>query len=436
MNNPVSLVGRTNVGKSLLFNKLVKSKKSLVIDYHGVTRDINKGLLTSEGKSILIEDTGGFPEEKNSSSTQTLSKTLQSISNSSLVLFITSCEEGLTFKDIEISRKLRKFNKKVLLIINKCDLLSKKDNTNSFYELGFKDIFHISAKSNLGILKLQSKIFTMVESKKVKLGERKARISFVGKPNVGKSTLINTIVNQDRMVISGEPGTTLDSVEIEFNIKKNKYLLYDTAGLLRKSKTITTIQKFSISDTLKTIKNTDICLFIMSAEDGITKQDKAILNIIKRYNKPFFVVLNKIDKISQENLKLLKKEINYFLNIASNAHCVYVSALKKKNIRKILSTLAGVLNLIRKRYKASRLTQILDNAVNSHQPPRLNRNRPRLKFAQQSKFEELIIYIYGNGIENLPSSYQKYLSNYFIKELGLFGIPLNLRFSKKKNPLN
>ncbi|MEC9206146.1 MAG: ribosome biogenesis GTPase Der [Pseudomonadota bacterium] len=435
MKNLISLVGRTNVGKSLLFNKLVKSRKSLVIDHHGITRDINTGFIDSKGKRILVEDTGGFLDKTDPLSEQVNSKIIKSIRNSSLVLFITSCSEGLTSKDSEISKLIRKQNKKVFLIINKNDLLSKQDNLDQLYKLGFKDVFLISAKSNLGISELKSKIFEILTAEEIGFEKKHTKVSLIGRPNVGKSTLINTIIKDDKMIVSKNSGTTLDSVKIEFMIKRNIYLLYDTAGLLRKGKRISIIQKFSMASTIETIKNTDICLLILDAEDGITKQDKIILSLIKKYNKPFLIIFNKIDNISQEAIKNLKKDANYFSNITYNAPYTFVSALKRKNIKNVMNLIIGISKLIQKRYKSSELTKILYEAVNDHEPPIFNKKRPKLKFAQQGKLKELIIYIYGNGTKNISLSYQKYLASFFSKKLNLIGVPLELKFSQKREPI-
>ena len=435
MKTQVSLVGRTNVGKSLLFNKLVKSRKSLVVDFDGSTRDINHGIISHKDKSIVIEDTGGFPQDKDRYNKEVEARIYQSIKQSKLVLFMTSSKEGLTNKDLEISQILRKHNKKVLLVINKSDLLSKRDNINTFYKLGYKDIFIISAKTNEGIIELENKIFDILEGENKILDENNLRISFIGKPNVGKSTLINSLIKYDRMITSENSGTTLDSVEIKYKSKKSSFLLYDTAGILKKSKTKSIIQKFSITQTLSTIKTTDICILVLSAQDGITKQDKLILTHIKKYNKPFFIVTNKIDAITVSDLKKLKKDITYFSNITSNAEIFFVSAIKKKNLSKIPATIIAISKLLNKRYKSAKLTKILYDATSKHQPPIYNKKRPKLKFAQQSSLRELIIYIYGNGLSHISPSYKKYLLNYFSTELNLIGLPLELKFSQKKEPI-
>ena len=436
MKEIVALVGRTNVGKSLLFNKLTKSRKSLVIDHHGVTRDINSGYLFINNKRMYVEDTGGIPNKEDEFSSAILTKITNSIDNSSVVLFVVSASDGLTNQDYNISKMLRKLNKEVLLVINKSDLTKKSQSIEDFYKLGFKNTLLVSAKNNNGISDLIKKISEFIKGGNVKKIQSTRRVSIVGKPNSGKSTLINTMLNEDRMITSEIAGTTIDSIELPFSFKGNDYLLYDTAGLTRKSKTISTIQKFSISATLETIKNTDICLFIISAEDGITKQDKLIINIIKKYNKPFIVAVNKIDKQSKHEIMDLKKEIKYFSNITDNAYFILISAIENKNIKKLLYSIKNIASSIYKRFKASKLTEILEDALNNHPPPMINSKRIRLKFAQQSKSDSLLINIFGTKTDKLPPSYEKYLMGYFIDKLKLKGIPLKIKLSKQKNPFS
>ena len=434
MNNSIAIVGRTNVGKSLLFNKLTKARKSLVIDYHGVTRDINAGKLFIDDRFAHIEDTGGIPEKNDEFSEQILEKISKSLDKANLILFVVSAQDGLTVQDHEICKMLRKLNVKIILFINKTDLSKKSQSVSDFYSLGIEDVYLISAKNNIGLEDLLEGISQNLDHDEIESKKIFRRISIIGKPNSGKSTLINTLLDEDRMITSNIAGTTLDAIEIPFTFKKNNFLLYDTAGIMRKSKTTSTIQKFSINSTLKTIQSTDICIFMIDAQDGITKQDKTILNIIKKNNKAFIIVINKTDTRSQSEIIELKKDLKYFSNITDNASIVMISAINKHNIKRLLLTISSVSYSIYKRYKSSYLTDILTDALNEHPPPMINNRRIKLKFAQQAKSESLSITIHGNQIDKLPTSYEKYLKNFFIEKLNLVGIPLKISLSKQKNP--
>ena len=436
MKESIAIVGRTNVGKSLLFNKLTKARKSLVIDYHGVTRDINTGYLLLGNRSLYVEDTGGIPEKNDQFSSQILDKASKSISNADLILFVVSAADGLTFQDQEICKMLRKLNREIILLINKTDLSKKSQPISDFYQLGIKDVLLISAKNNIGITSLKEKLSDILVGDEIVSKDIFRRISIIGKPNAGKSTLINTLLNEERMIISDVAGTTLDAIEIPFTFKDNNFLLYDTAGITRKSKTISTIQKFSINSTLETIKTTDICIFMIDAEEGITKQDKTILNIIKKSNKAFIIAINKIDTKNKTELLELKKDLKYFSNITDNASIVMISAINKENIKKLLFTISNISYSIYKRYKSSYLTEVLNEALNTHPPPMINNRRIKLKFAQQAKSDSLSIIIYGNQVDKLPSSYEKYLKNFFIDKLKLVGIPIKISLSKQKNPFD
>ena len=434
MKNSIAIVGRTNVGKSLLFNKLTKARKSLVIDHHGVTRDINIGQLVIDNRSIQIEDTGGIPEENDNFSNEILKKVSKSITKAKLILFVVSAQDGLTVQDHEICKMLRKIDVKTLLLINKTDLSKKSQPISDFYKLGLQDVHLISAKNNIGLIELLKSISKELIGDEVESKEIFRRISIIGKPNSGKSTLINTLLNEDRMITSDIAGTTLDAIEIPFTFKDNNFILFDTAGISRKSKTVSTVQKFSINSTLNTIRSTDICIFMIDAEEGITKQDKTILNIIKKNNKAFIVVINKTDTRNQSEILELKKDLKYFSNITDNASIVMISAINKHNIKRLLHTISSISYSIYKRYKSSFLTDILNKALDEHPPPMINNRRIKLKFAQQDKSESLSITIYGNQIDKLPTSYEKYLKNFFIDKLSLVGIPIKISLSKQKNP--
>ena len=434
MNESIAIVGRTNVGKSLLFNKLTKARKSLVADYHGVTRDINTGYMQYKNKNIYIEDTGGIPGSFDDFSKLIINKASNSISKASLIVFVVSASDGLTNQDYDICKMLRKLNRQIILVINKCDLTKKSQPISEFYKLGIKEVFIISAKNNIGLDELRNRLIIIKSSKFIEQKNIFRRISIVGKPNAGKSTLVNNLLNEERMIISDMAGTTVDAIEIPFTFKNNNFLLYDTAGITRKSKTLSTLQKFSIGSTLDTIKTTDICIFMIDAQEGVTKQDKTILNIIKKYNKAFIIVLNKIDNKSKQEIKELKKELEYFSNIVDNASIILISALNNINIKKLLHTVGKISYSIYKRYKSSLLTNILNMATDEHQPPMVNNRRIKLKFAQQAKSDSLSIIIFGNQTDKLPVSYEKYLKNFYIDKLNLIGIPIKITLSKQKNP--
>ena len=434
MNESIAIVGRTNVGKSLLFNKLTKARKSLVADYHGVTRDINTGYMQYKNKNIYIEDTGGIPGSFDDFSKLIINKASNSISKASLIVFVVSASDGLTNQDYDICKMLRKLNRQIILVINKCDLTKKSQPISEFYKLGIKEVFIISAKNNIGLDELRNRLIIIKSSKFIEQKNIFRRISIVGKPNAGKSTLVNNLLNEERMIISDMAGTTVDAIEIPFTFKNNNFLLYDTAGITRKSKTLSTLQKFSIGSTLDTIKTTDICIFMIDAQEGVTKQDKTILNIIKKYNKAFIIALNKIDNKSKQEIKELKKELEYFSNIVDNASIILISALNNINIKKLLHTVGKISYSIYKRYKSSLLTNILNMATDEHQPPMINNRRIKLKFAQQAKSDSLSIIIFGNQTDKLPVSYEKYLKNFYIDKLNLIGIPIKITLSKQKNP--
>ena len=434
MNESIAIVGRTNVGKSLLFNKLTKARKSLVADHHGVTRDINTGYMQYKNKNIYLEDTGGIPGSFDDFSTLIINKASNSISKASLIVFVVSASDGLTNQDYDICKMLRKLNRQIILVINKCDLTKKSQPISEFYKLGIKEVFIVSAKNNIGLEELKNRLVIIKSSEFIEQKNIFRRISIVGKPNAGKSTLVNTLLNEERMIISEMAGTTVDAIEIPFTFKNNNFLLYDTAGITRKSKTLSTLQKFSIGSTLETIKTTDICIFVIDAEEGVTKQDKTILNIIKKYNKAFIIALNKIDNKSKKEIKELKKELEYFSNIVDNASIILISALNNMNIKKLLHAVGKISYSIYKRYKSSLLTNILNMATDEHQPPIINSRRIKLKFAQQAKSDSLSIIIFGNQTDKLPPSYEKYLKNFYIDKLNLIGIPIKITLSKQKNP--
>ncbi len=433
MSDSICLVGRTNVGKSLLFNKLVQYKNSIVLNKHGVTRDVNEGVILFEDKYLNILDTAGISSSDEHFSKLAYDKTINAINKSSVILFVTSLDEGITSGDLEICSILRKFNKKIILVINKCDKQKSLLKKFEFSELGLNEFFEVSAKTNQGLENLVERLF-QVCSWSLHKHTKSNRIAFIGKPNVGKSTLINSILNESRSITSDKPGTTIDSLEIPFTFKGQHFLIYDTAGIMKKASNKEIVNKYSINMSLKCISESNICILVISAEELVSKQDKTIFNIIKDNNKPFILVINKIDLVNKKDLKILKSKIDYFSNILFSTKIIYISALHNRNIRKLLFTIKSLVTNINKEFRPSKLTKILNDACNKH-PIKNSTNRLiKLKFAKQNKSSDLSISIHGNQTDKIPDSYRKYLVNYFSDQLGLSGVPIKLIFKKEKNP--
>ena len=433
MSDSICLVGRTNVGKSLLFNKLVQYKNSIVLNKHGVTRDINEGKVLFEDKYLYIYDTAGITSSDEHFSKLAYDKTIEAINKSSVILLVTSIDDGITSGDLEICSILRKFNKRIILVINKCDKQKSQLKKYEFAELGLDEVYEVSAKTNQGLEKLVERLFKICNCsiyKQMKL----TRIAFIGKPNVGKSTLINSILNESRSITSDKPGTTIDSLEIPFTFKGQNFLIYDTAGIMKKSSTKEIVNKYSINMSLKCISESNICILVISAEELVSKQDKTIFNILKDNNKPFILVINKIDLLNKNDLKILKSKIDYFSNILFGTKIIYISALHNRNIRKLLFTIKSLVTNLYKEYRPSRLTKILNDACNKHPIKNSSNRLIKLKFAKQNKSSDLSISIHGNQTDKIPDSYRKYLVNYFSDQLGLSGVPIKLVFKKEKNP--
>ena len=433
MSDSICLVGRTNVGKSLLFNKLVQYKNSIVLNKHGVTRDVNEGKVLFEDKYLNIFDTAGISSSDEHFSKLAYDKTIEAINKSSVILLVTSIDDGITSGDLEICSILRKFNKRIILVINKCDKQKSLLKKFEFSELGLDELYEVSAKTNQGLEKLVERLFKICSwsiHKEMKL----TRLAFIGKPNVGKSTLINSILNESRSITSDKPGTTIDSLEIPFTFKGQNFLIYDTAGIMKKASTKEIVNKYSINMSLKCVSESNICILVISAEELVSKQDKTIFNILKDNNKPFILVINKIDLVNKNDLKILKSKIDYFSNILFGTKIIYISALHNRNIRKLLFTIKSLVTNLYREYRPSRLTKILNDACNKHPIKNSSNRLIKLKFAKQNKSSDLSISIHGNQTDKIPDSYRKYLVNYFSDQLGLSGVPIKLVFKKEKNP--
>ena len=433
MNNQIAIVGRTNVGKSLLFNKLTKKRKSLVIDFHGVTKDINSSyLINQDKKSIELYDTSGFTESIDKAD-EFYIRTIECIDRCDLILYVMSVKNLFNSLDNQIINDLRKKNKKIILVVNKIDLMKKNDTISDAYQYGIESIFEISAKDNKGITELKSHLTDLLDGTNI-MHDYFKKISIIGKPNAGKSTLINTLINTKKMITSDKPGTTIDCIDHVFTYRNKHFLLVDTAGLARKAKNRSKLSSYSMLNTLNTIQLSDLSIFLLDASAKISKQDKTILESLKSYKKPHIIAVNKIDLLNKFQSNEYKKYLEYFSNISSNAPCIYLSASMRKNISQLKREIYTLASKLDKRFKSSLLTKILNDATESHPLPMSNNKKIKLKFAQQAKSEQLTIKVHGNRVSKIPKTYDKYLCNFFAEKLSIRGIPIKIIYSKQENP--
>ena len=435
MSDEVVIVGKTNVGKSLLFNKLIGQKKSLVINYHGVTRDVMSGVIqTDEGYFVRLHDTGGFQIDVDDEIyTKTKSKIIDQISNSKLILFVVSAKDEINSIELEILKLIRKKNKKIVLVINKADLLKKNEYPSYYFTLGIDDTFLTSAKENYGVNNLKDIIKKNIQPIKYQ-DKSNNKIIFLGKPNSGKSTLINRLIRDEKIITSNLAGSTVDVIENKFNYRNNSFDLLDTAGIMKKSQTKSTLKKYSINNTINHLDESDLCILIIDGNEKLSKQDKTLAELVHAHRVPYFIVVNKIDLIDDKNMKNFKNSMEIFNQIMPNTPIVYASALKNKNTKGIKERMYVMIKTIHKEYRTSFLNKILSEAITKHQPPLIDNKRTRLKFAKQIKSKHLTIEISGSKVDKLPKTYTKYLVNYFTLRLKIEGIPLRIIFINQKNP--
>ncbi|WP_343184037.1 ribosome biogenesis GTPase Der [Buchnera aphidicola (Ceratovacuna keduensis)] len=458
LKNYVSLIGRTNVGKSSLFNMLINENVSISTNYSNFTVDSNVACFcTSNNKCFFISDTASIKEVNNSNLSNKIEKNIFSYINSSnLILFVINAYDGITFLDIKISKILRKFNKKVFLIVNKSENFNLYNYDLDFYSLGFKDIFFTSCHKNSGIKSLLhdnivpffinknffvnynkfiGNFYLLKNRNVIKYCDNNSiKISILGKPNVGKSTFINSIINEDRVITDGNPGTTTDSTENYFYYKKNRYIFVDTAGVRRSKNIFSNIEKISVKKSISCIKSSDIIMLFLDSTRKISNQDFYLINNIILFEKCFFIVINKWDLLSFKNKIKFKNNFNVFIKKFIFVDYFFISAKKKQNLFSIFNAINNINILLKKNYSSSILTRILKKIIDNHKPPLFNKKKISLKYANLISKKPFRILIHGNRVDGLLCSYKKYLVNSFTKHLNLKGIPLKIFFKKGNNP--
>lgn len=437
----IALVGRPNVGKSTLFNQLTRSRDALVANFPGLTRDRKYGVGVLGGQYLVI-DTGGLGEEYDTIDSLMAQQTRQAIEEAHHIIWLVDARDGLTGADQEIADELRKTSKPVTLAVNKTDGLDIDQAMVEFYATGFAGPIAIAASHRRGLRALLDVVLSdevkpdqneQVENQAEKNG---IRLAFVGRPNVGKSTLINRMLGEERVVTSPVAGTTRDSIFIPFERDGQQYTLIDTAGVRRRGKVNDKIEKFSVIKTLQAIENSDVVVHLFDAQEGITDQDISLVGYTLEAGRAVIVALNKWDGLTAERREQLKDEMKFKMPFLDFAEQYTISALH--------GTGTGLLyNAVKRAYKSAlidvptaRLTSLLEQALKGHQPPLVNGRRIKLRYAHQGGKHPPVFVIHGNQTKRIPGSYKRYLVNFYRKALKLVGTPIQIEFKSGDNPFS
>ena len=433
MTKTIALVGRTNVGKSSIFNKLVKAKSSIVSSEEGLTRDMKTAEIKSKDKTIQLIDTGGFYTSKDDDLEDLiLIKAHEAIAIADLILLIVDNKFGLSPFDKQLANILRKSGKEVVLVVNKIDVKTD-EGTQIFHELGFKTKIEISAEHNLNIDDLKELIFKNAPKNEDPPQNVIPKISVIGKPNVGKSSTVNALLDQDQMIVSDIAGTTIDSVDVKINYRSKDYYLVDTAGIRRKNKTTEKEEKFSVIKALDSIEKSDLTILMLDATNFLAEQDMKLIEKAKEIGRSMVIVVNKIDLIAEKEIERIKKRIKEESSL-KGFPLAMISALERKGFRTLFDYVYRVLENSKMKLSTNKLNKILLDAKESKSIPYKGKFKPKIRYVHQGGRNPHVLTFHGNSLDKLEGSYVRFLGNYFHKKLNLMGTNIKLKFINSKNP--
>ncbi len=450
----VALVGRPNVGKSTLFNRLTNTSDALVADYPGLTRDRKYGQAKFEKRQFIVVDTGGITGDEEGIDAEMAQQSLLAIEEADVVLFLVDARAGLLPADQGIADHIRHINKKVFVVANKVDGIDGDSESAEFYSLGLGAIKQIAAAHGRGISQLLQDALKPLEvdfpdmeiideepeeeedaeTQRQRLQEFPIKLAIVGKPNVGKSTLTNRILGEERVVVYDMPGTTRDSVYIPMERDEREYILIDTAGVRKRRKISEAVEKFSIVKTLQAIEEANVVLLVIDAREGITDQDLSLLGFVLNSGRSLVVAVNKWDGLSTDVKDDIKREMDRRLGFIDFARIHFISALHGSGVGNLFESVQEAYSSATKRINTALLTQIMEMAQDDHQPPLVRGRRVKMKYAHAGGYNPPVIVIHGNQVDDLPSSYKRFLMNYFRKALEIMGTPIKIEFREGANP--
>ncbi|WP_373767882.1 ribosome biogenesis GTPase Der [Glaesserella sp.] len=472
----VALVGRPNVGKSTLFNRLTRTRDALVADFPGLTRDRKYGQANIAGRDFIVIDTGGIDGTEEGVEEKMAEQSLVAIEEADVVLFLVDARAGLLPADIGIAHYLRQRDKTTVVVANKTDGIDADSHIAEFYQLGWGDVQPIAAAQGRGVTQLMEQVLAplaeqleeqavgsdeyfandeqdewdsdfdfdneedtallddALDEENETVDDKNIKIAIVGRPNVGKSTLTNRILGEERVVVFDMPGTTRDSIYIPMERDGQAYTIIDTAGVRKRGKVHLAVEKFSVIKTLQAIQDANVVLLTIDARDGVSDQDLSLLGFILNAGKSLVIVVNKWDGLSQDIKDHIKSELDRRLDFIDFARVHFISALHGSGVGNLFGSIQEAYQCATKKCTTSMLTRILQMATDEHQPPLVNGRRVKLKYAHPGGYNPPIIVIHGNQIDKLPDSYKRYLSNYYRKSLRIIGSPIRMLFQEGNNP--
>ena len=435
----IALVGRPNVGKSTLFNRLTKSRDAIVADVAGLTRDRQYGEAVCQGKPYIVVDTGGITGDEQGLDLMMAGQSLQAIEEADAVLFLVDARAGRTAGDEQIAEHLRKRNKHTYLIANKIDGADPDAILGEFANLGLGQPLGIAAAHGRNINPMLDAVLND-ESLQVTGEEGRVvepigtKIAIIGRPNVGKSTLVNRMLGEDRVVVFDQAGTTRDSIYIPYERFEKPYTLIDTAGVRRRGKVFEAIEKFSVIKTLQAIQDANVVIFVVDAREGIVEQDLHLLGFVLEAGRALVIAVNKWDGMKQEEKEYVKTELERRLIFAQFADIHFISALHGSGVGLLYKSVDQAYQAAMTKIPTRRMTEILEDAVSEHQPPMVNGRRIKLRYAHLGGSNPPIIVVHGNQVDAVPRSYTRYLENTFRKVLKLTGTPIRVEYKGSDNP--
>ncbi len=436
----LALVGRPNVGKSTLFNRLTKSRDAIVADFAGLTRDRHYGDGRLGEREFIVVDTGGFEPTAESGIYKEMAKqTRQAVAESDAVIFVVDVRAGVTGQDHDIARYLRTAGKKVLVAANKAEGMLEGIQLAEFYELGMGEPLAVSSAHGQGIRSLLTAAledFAFDEPDDLALDDpdRPIRLAVAGRPNVGKSTLINTWLGEERLVAFDLPGTTRDAISVPFERNGQKFELIDTAGLRRKGKVFESIEKFSVVKTLQAIADANVVLLLLDATQGVTDQDAHIAGYILDSGRAVVLAVNKWDAVDSYQRELLQRSIEQRLAFLKFAPVLHMSAIKRQGLGPVWKAIADAWMSATKKLPTPVLTRVLLEAVQFQQPKRAGAFRPKLRYAHQGGQNPPVIVIHGNSLEHVTDAYKRFLEGRFRSHFQLSGTPMRIEMKSSRNP--